>query len=180
MSKIMRKICGRSTGATILLGASAAFDTPRALAKAYREARISIDVARQRGRSGVVVYDKSGVVGLLFSVKQDGGIQGLVDSTFGSLMKQDPKYRQQLIETLRVYFDLNCSQEAAAQRLGVHRKTISYRLARIAEITGLDFSTHEDRLLADLALYVHATISQDADPQHDNTVPRDAPSQGAR
>jgi sugar diacid utilization regulator/putative methionine-R-sulfoxide reductase with GAF domain len=173
-SRIARKISGRQAGVTILLGVSAPSDHPRALPRANREARISLDVAKQRGRSGVVVYDKSGVVGLLFSVKQNVGIHGLVDSTLGALMKQDDKYRHQLLETLRVYFDLNCSQEAAAQRLGVHRKTIGYRIARITELTGLDLSTHDDRLLADLALYVHATISPDSDPASEpgDSLPR--------
>lgn len=162
-TKVVRRIAEQLPSAIVLLGVSAPSPDVWGLPKAHREAKISIDVARQRGRSGVVVYDRSGVVGLLFSVRQDAGIQGLVDSTFGRLMKEDPKHRQQLVETLRVYFDLNCSQEAAAQRLGIHRKTVSYRLAKISELTGLDFSTHEDRLLADLALYVHATISEDDD-----------------
>jgi putative methionine-R-sulfoxide reductase with GAF domain len=160
ISILTRRIASRLPDNTVLLGVGSRIENVRVLPKAYREARISVDVARQRGRSGAVVYDKSGVVGLLFSVKQDAGIQGLIDSTFGRLMKEDLKNRQQLIDTLRIYFDVNCSQEAAAQRLGVHRKTVSYRLSKISELTGLDFKTHEDRLMADLALYIQATISQ--------------------
>lgn len=161
-SKMVRRISEQLEGVNIFLGASAPSDTWN-LPKALQEAKVSIDVARQRGRSGVVIYEKSGVVGLLFSIRHDMGIHNLIDSTFGRLMKEDDKKSQQLIDTLRVYFDLNCSQEAAAQRLGVHRKTISYRLEKISELTGLDFSTHEDRLLADLALYVKSAISRHDD-----------------
>jgi PucR C-terminal helix-turn-helix domain len=58
----------------------------------------------------------------------------------------------------RVYFDANCSHEAASQHLGVHRKTIAHRLAKIGELTGLDLSTHDDRLVADLSLYVYRML----------------------
>jgi DNA-binding PucR family transcriptional regulator len=57
-----------------------------------------------------------------------------------------------------VYFDANCSHEAASQHLGVHRKTIAHRLAKIGELTGLDLSTHDDRLVADLSLYVYRML----------------------
>lgn len=40
-------------------------------------------------------------------------------------------------------------------RLGVHRKTVAHRPGRISELTGLDLSTHDDRLVADMALYVY-------------------------
>jgi DNA-binding PucR family transcriptional regulator len=40
----------------------------------------------------------------------------------------------------------------------VHRKTVAHRLGRISELTGLDLSTHDDRLVADLALYVYRLL----------------------
>jgi hypothetical protein len=54
---------------------------------------------------------------------------------------------------------LSLRHEAAAQRLGVHRKTISHRLSKISDLTGLDLSTHDDRLVADLSLYVYRLTS---------------------
>jgi hypothetical protein len=39
-----------------------------------------------------------------------------------------------------------------------HRKTIANRIAKISDLTGLDFSTHDDRLVADLSLYVHRLL----------------------
>ncbi|MGS0758606.1 helix-turn-helix domain-containing protein [Roseateles sp. GG27B] len=45
----------------------------------------------------------------------------------------------------------------------MHRKTVSARIGKVAELTGLDFSTHDDRLIADLSLYVYALISNRRD-----------------
>ncbi|MFE3192396.1 PucR family transcriptional regulator [Nocardia sp. NPDC059240] len=43
-----------------------------------------------------------------------------------------------LAETLDVYLDLGFNQLAAGRTLNVHRNTVTYRLTRICELTGLD------------------------------------------
>jgi DNA-binding PucR family transcriptional regulator len=50
--------------------------------------------------------------------------------------------------TLQVFFDAARSVRQTATRLGVHENTIRYRLARIAELTGLDLATNADHQLA--------------------------------
>jgi DNA-binding PucR family transcriptional regulator len=62
---------------------------------------------------------------------------------------------------LSAFFAANCSRQAAANQLRTHRKTVCYRLSKIKEITGLDLSRHEDRLLADLALRIQRMIGSD-------------------
>jgi DNA-binding PucR family transcriptional regulator len=129
------------------------------LSVAFREAQIALDVSRQIGRCGAVVYDRAGVVGMLLSLRHEVGMRRFVELNLGKLLQEEEKQRDLLMQTLRVFFDVNCSHEAASQRLGVHRKTIAHRLGKIAELTGLDLSTHDDRLVADLALYVHQMLT---------------------
>lgn len=149
-------------GRRVVIGASSRCALPRALATADREAQIALDVARQVGRTGAVVYDHAGVVGMLLSLRHEAGMRRFLDLNFGALLHEDEKQRDMYLQTLRVFFDTNCSHEAASQRLGVHRKTIAHRLAKIAELTGLDLSTHDDRLVADLCLYVHRMLATGA------------------
>lgn len=141
------------------VGGSSKCAMARGLPTAYREAVIALDVARQLGRTGAVVYDRAGVVGLLLGLRHEAGMRRFLELNLGALLHVDAKNRDQLLQTLRVYFDVNCSHEAAAQRLNLHRKTISYRLTKIGELTGLDLSTHDDRLVADLSLYVYQMLS---------------------
>ena len=143
----------------ILVGGSSCVTAARGLAVAYRESLIALDVVRQLGRSGAVVYDRAGVVGMLLSLRHEAGMQRFLELNFGDLLRVGEKKRNPLLQTLRVFFDVNCSHEAAAQRLGVHRKTIGYRLEKISELTGLDLSTHDDRLVADLSLYVYRLLA---------------------
>jgi DNA-binding PucR family transcriptional regulator len=144
-------------GRLVTIGASSRCAHARGLHIAHREALIALDVARQLGRSGVV-YDRAGVVGMLLSLRHEVGMQRFLELNLGGLLQEDEKQRTQLMQTLRVFFDVNCSHEAASQRLGVHRKTIAHRLTKISELTGLDLTTHDDRLVADLSLYVYRLL----------------------
>lgn len=147
------------SGRLVLVGGSSRCAEARGLTVAFRESLIALDVVRQLGRSGAVVYDRAGVVGMLLSLRHESGMHRFLELNFGDLLRENAKQRDVLLETLRAFFDANCSLEAAAQRLGVHRKTISYRLGKVSELTGLDLSTHDDRLVADLSLYVYRLLA---------------------
>jgi purine catabolism regulator len=64
------------------------------------------------------------------------------------------------IKTLEVYFDHNGNLSQAAEALFVHRNTMTYRMERIAEITGLDLHHTETRLAIQLALRIHHMIER--------------------
>ncbi|TDD35312.1 PucR family transcriptional regulator, partial [Nonomuraea terrae] len=46
--------------------------------------------------------------------------------------------RADLVRSLRAYLECNGHWDAAAQRLGVHRHTLRYRMRRVAELLGRD------------------------------------------
>lgn len=143
----------------VLVGSSSSCASPHRLHVAYREAQIALDVVRQMGRSGAMVYDRAGILGLLLSLRHAGGMEKFLELNFGHLLAEDIHTRDRLLKTLRVYLDSNCSQVATARSLAIHRKTVANRIARISELTGLDLTVHDDRLVADIALYVHHLLS---------------------
>ncbi len=49
-----------------------------------------------------------------------------------------------LTETLRIFFAADCNPGPTAQRLSIHRNTLSYRLDKIAGLTGLDPRRFDD------------------------------------
>jgi sugar diacid utilization regulator/putative methionine-R-sulfoxide reductase with GAF domain len=158
--RLAQRLTHELSGRIVLVGGSSRCADAHGLAVAYRESSIALDVVRQLGRSGSVVYDRAGVVGMLLSLRHEAGMQRFLELNFGELLREDPRQRDMLLDTLRAFFDANCSHESAAQRLGVHRKTISYRLGKVGELTGLDLSTHDDRLVADLSLYVYRLLAR--------------------
>lgn len=157
--RLVMRLSEALDGRLVVVGGSSRCLAAGALNLAFREAQIALDVSRQIGRCGAVVYDRAGVVGMLLSLRHEVGMRRFLELNLGQLLLEEEKHRDLLLQTMRVFFDVNCSHEAASQRLGVHRKTIAHRLGKISELTGLDLTTHDDRLVADLALYVHRMLA---------------------
>jgi hypothetical protein len=68
------------------------------------------------------------------------------------LAEIDRKRGSAHIATLRAFLDSACDLTAAAARLQIHRNTLRYRIQRITEISGLDLSQPNERLVAELQL----------------------------
>jgi DNA-binding PucR family transcriptional regulator len=70
----------------------------------------------------------------------------------GRVETYDREHNSDLIRTLRVYFAANANVSEAADRLYLHRNSLSYRLARVQDLTGLDLKDHRARLALQLGL----------------------------
>jgi GAF domain-containing protein len=67
-------ITARVPGLSVHVGISAPFNGPGGLGPAYREAQISVEVARQRGRTAAATYEDAGIIGLLLSLRDDADV----------------------------------------------------------------------------------------------------------
>lgn len=56
-----------------------------------------------------------------------------------------------LLETLQTFFDCNLQLKLCAQRLNIHRHTLTYRLNKIRELTGYDPQYFEDAVILKMA-----------------------------
>jgi sugar diacid utilization regulator len=122
------------------------------LPSALNEARTALAAARRLGGQDIFLYEELGIVRLLLGSGDDPDLLTFIEEVTGPLIAYDRENGGALIHTLRAFFDANCSQRVAAERLFVHHKTLRYRLERIRQLTGLDLSQHEDRMRADFAL----------------------------
>ncbi|MFD0311361.1 PucR family transcriptional regulator [Streptomyces sp. NPDC127119] len=80
-------------------------------------------------------------------------------STMSPAAATDPAVRplltpahRELARTAEVFLDRAGQAGRAAAELGVHRQTLYYRLSRVEQLTGLDLSDGEDRLLLHMAI----------------------------
>ena len=134
------------------MGVSRRIELPEAIPSACKDARVALAVTRQAGRKRVLSVEDVGVAGLLMSMQDGADLRNFVAEKLRGLNTQKAPQRQALLETLRVYFSSNCSQQGTAKRLRLHQKTVAYRLEKIEGMTGLNLATHEDRMLLDLAV----------------------------
>ncbi len=123
--------------------------------------------SRLNDRPGPYHYDDLGLYRLLAGLHHPASgparaeVQRFHTETLGALLQYDGEHDADLVRTLAVYFGENGNTSRAAERLSVHRNTLSYRLRRIVEITGLDLEDPETRLALQVALAIHRLTSAD-------------------
>ena len=68
------------------------------------------------------------------------------------LRAHDRERGSDLVRTLRVYFATGANTSEAADRLFLHRNSVTYRLARVETLTGIDLKDPGARLALQLGL----------------------------
>jgi sugar diacid utilization regulator len=139
---------------TCAIGVSAACSDPEDLPEALRQARLARKVAEQSRLSTPVRFEDLGLVGLMMGFQEGISFEGFSQRILKKLA-EDTTQAATLRQTLDVFLNLNCHQSQTAEAIGVHAKTVAYRVDRCEELTGLDLGSHEDRVLLRLALTAH-------------------------
>lgn len=106
---------------------------------------------RRFARAKVVCFDDLGSYGLLASLEATPVLDDFVDSAVGALASYDARKGSELMATLQAYLSTGANLSSTAKLLHVHRNTLKYRLARIAELSGLDPDDPNDRFNLQLA-----------------------------
>jgi DNA-binding PucR family transcriptional regulator len=152
LSRLTSTIRDAVPGVRVTWGVSRPSEDPVALPRAFGEAQTALSAVHRLGGEGVFLYEELGIVRLLLGSGDDPDLQAFINDVTGPLIAYDRENDGALIRTLRTFFDANCSQRVASERLFIHHKTLRYRLEQIKQLTGLDLSRHDDRVRADVAL----------------------------
>jgi PucR family transcriptional regulator, purine catabolism regulatory protein len=70
----------------------------------------------------------------------------------GPLVDRDNQKSSELVASVRAFIEAGGRWEPGAEKLGVHRHTLRYRVRQAEELLGRDLSSAEDRLEVWLAL----------------------------
>ena len=79
-------------------------------------------------------------------------VKDIALAALGPLIDYDTRKTADLVNTLKTYLQQDCSPARTAQALFIHRNGLQYRLDRIAELTGRNLASVEDRAHLWLAL----------------------------
>lgn len=143
------------------LAVSSAVNTPGDLPEASRQARyLGVLLAGNLLASKAIAFDDTsalGIHGLLYPGWDTAQQRDYRNQHLGSLIEHDP--RGQLIQTLGVYLDQQGSQGNAADALGIHRNTLSYRLRQIESALPVDLLDPHTRLTLHVAMAIHRMIT---------------------
>lgn len=125
--------------------------TLRGLAQSYQDARVALSLGKRfHGHNQVHCLDRLGIAAFIGTFDETTKIE--LARHLLSPLQQEPE----LQETLEVFFQTNCYPSATARQLSIHRNTLSYRLDKIASLTGLDPRQFDDALQIRLALILRS------------------------
>jgi sugar diacid utilization regulator len=144
---------------TVTVGIGGPCDGPEQIRQSYAQARRTVETVRRMGRAGrVVAFGDLGIH--LLQVPDLAELRGFADEVLGGLSGDPSGQAQAYLETLACYFRESGSPQRAARVLHVHANTVSYRIHRVQEITGLDLGSYRDRLMAQVALEILDAVGE--------------------
>lgn len=145
-------------GAPGRFGLGAPEPDPRALRRAYQEARFALGAGAGTEAGRVASVDDLGSHRLLLALQEDAALEAFSRGLLGPLRDYDRRQHGALVASLRTFLEHNGNWESAARALGVHRHTLRYRIRRVAELTGRDLDLAADRVEFWLALQAEEVL----------------------
>ncbi|KAB8306282.1 CdaR family transcriptional regulator [Erwinia endophytica] len=126
------------------------FTGPGSIARSYRTAHTTMVVGKQRMPEQRSYFYQDLVLPVLLDSLRGGWQANELSRPLAKLKSMDSNGL--LKRTLISWFSHNVQPSATAKALYIHRNTLEYRLNRISELTGLNLSHFDDRLLLYVAL----------------------------
>nr|MBQ8891049.1 helix-turn-helix domain-containing protein [Clostridia bacterium] len=138
--------------AKLLVGISSVVEKLKDLARAYKEARIALEVGKVFDiERPVMSYENLGIGRLIYQLPTTL-CEIFLQEVFkkGSLESLD----RETLMTVQAFFENNLNVSETSRKLFVHRNTLVYRLEKIKKLTGLDLREFDHAVTFKVALMV--------------------------
>ncbi len=143
----------------ISVGISTIVDTVQELARAYREARIALEVGKVFDtEKNVISYDNLGIGRLIYQLPTT-----LCELFLNEVFKKESisVLDNETIYTIQKFFENNLNVSETSRKLFVHRNTLVYRLDKIKKLTGLDLREFDDAIIFKVAMMVNKYLTSE-------------------
>ena len=143
---------GEKHGAKVLVGISSIVENLKDLARAYKEARIALEVGKVFDiEQPIMSYENLGIGRLIYQLPTTL-CEIFLQEVFkkGSLESLD----KETLMTVQHFFKNNLNVSETSRKLFVHRNTLVYRLEKIRKLTGLDLREFDHAVTFKVALMV--------------------------
>ena len=136
----------------VSIGISTVVDNLKDLARAYKEARVAIEVGKVFDtEKNIVSYENLGIGRLVYQLPTTL-CEIFMQEVFkkGSIESLD----RETLMTVQAFFENNLNVSETSRKLFVHRNTLVYRLEKIRKMTGLDLREFDHAITFKVALMV--------------------------
>jgi hypothetical protein len=132
--------------ATSVIGIGTRCEVPDDLPQSFIDARRAMNIRlRSANPEGAAAFDELGFYRLIDAAHRGGTVEAFVREWLGALLDYDESRNSELVLTLSDYLECGGNYDESAAALHIHRSTLRYRLARIAELTGHDLRKVDTR-----------------------------------
>ena len=139
------------------IGVSSVVEKLKDLARAYKEARVSLEVGKVFDiERPIMCYERLGIGRLIYQLPStlcDIFLSEVFNK--GSLESLD----RETLMTVQSFFENNLNVSETSRKLFVHRNTLVYRLEKIRKLTGLDLREFDHAVTFKVALMVKKYLS---------------------
>ncbi len=136
----------------LLVGISSIVENLKDLARAYKEARISLEVGKVFDiEKPIMSYENLGIGRLIYQLPTT-----LCEIFLGEVFKKGSleSLDRETLMTVQSFFENNLNVSETSRKLFVHRNTLVYRLEKIRKLTGLDLREFDHAVTFKVALMV--------------------------
>jgi len=140
-----------------LIGISTIVDNLKDLARAYKEARIALEVGKVFDiEKPIMSYENLGIGRLIYQLPTT-----LCEIFLGEVFKKGSleSLDRETLMTVQNFFENNLNVSETSRKLFVHRNTLVYRLEKIRKLTGLDLREFDHAVTFKVALMVKKYLS---------------------
>jgi len=144
---------------SVSVGISTIVDTIQDLARAYREARIALEVGKVFDtEKNIISYDNLGIGRLIYQLPTT-----LCELFLNEVFKKESisVLDSETIYTIQKFFENNLNVSETSRKLFVHRNTLVYRLDKIKKLTGLDLREFDDAIIFKVAMMVNKYLTSE-------------------
>jgi DNA-binding PucR family transcriptional regulator len=129
-----------------VIGIGTRCEVPDDLPHSFIEARRALNIQlRSANPEGAAAFDELGFYRLIDAAHDGGTVEAFVREWLGTLLDYDASRKSEMVLTLSEYLECGGNYDESAAALSIHRSTLRYRLARIAELTGCDLREVDTR-----------------------------------
>ncbi len=147
-------------GISTNIGIGNGYEDMNLMKDSFNEAKIVIDSLKCEGLTQVIrKYSEIGVYSLIFGIENKKILENYCRQVIGPIIEKSNKNKDiSSIEILDMYLNENCNVSIAAEKLYLHRNTLTYRIKKIEQLLNCNLHNFEECLKIKMALYISKTL----------------------
>ncbi len=156
LKEIQEVISNRINEISVNVGIGNAYEDLSLMKHSFDEAKMVIESLKCEGANNIIrKYNDIGIYGLIFSISNRKILENYYKHVLGPIIEKTKKNKEvSSIKILDTYLSENCNLSTAAEKLYLHRNTLTYRIKKIEQLLNCNLHTFEDCLKIKMALYI--------------------------